>query len=253
MTTPILQLENLTMTFGGLVAVKDLSLALKPGTIHALIGPNGAGKSTVFNCISRLYRPSAGRIFLAGEDITDLPAHAMARRGVARSFQNLELFNELTVLENVMLGAHAVRDVSLLARLSPFASGAREQAEALLEQTGLADLRHVRANSLDFGRQKMLEVARALAASPRLLLLDEPAAGLRAREIARLDRMLTELAAKGLTILLVEHVMQLVMAVSDHITVLSYGQKIAEGKPAEIRANPQVIEAYLGTREHVDA
>jgi branched-chain amino acid transport system ATP-binding protein len=249
MTLPMLRLDNLTMQFGGLIAVNDLSMTVDKGTIHALIGPNGAGKSTVFNCISRLYQPTSGKIELDGEDITEKPAHTMAARGVARSFQNLELFNELTVLENVMLGAHAVRDTSFLARLSPFAKGAREQAEVLIEQVGLADLRNARANSLDFGRQKMLEVARALAGSPRLLLLDEPAAGLRAKEIARLDRMLTDLAAQGLTILLVEHVMQLVMAVSDHITVLSFGQKIAEGKPAEIRSNRQVIEAYLGTRE----
>ena len=241
-----IRLQDITLRFGGLVAIDRLSLTVAPRTIHALIGPNGAGKSTTFNCISRLYRPGAGTIHVRGHDVTGLAPHAMAGLGVARTFQNLELFGGLTVMENMLIGAHV--HCRGAARMSPRPPAVMAHLEHLLERVGLIGQRHQPAGSLDFGRQKLLELARALAVRPTILLLDEPAAGLRNRDIGLLDRLLTDLVRQdGMTILLVEHVMQLVMAISDRVTVMNFGAKIAEGTPDQVRAAPAVIEAYLGT------
>lgn len=255
MNAPLFSIRGLCMRFGGLRALDDFSMDVQQGSIHALIGPNGAGKSTVFNCISRFYKPSSGDIMFNGQSILGQPAHAIPVLGIARTFQNIELCATMSVLENVLIGmmTRVPRYLGFLPgkRRNAIERAAVEQAEALLERSGLIAFRDTPAGDLDFGRQKTLDVLRALASRPKLLVLDEPAAGLRNREISALDALLVDLAKnQGVTILLVEHVMQLVMSVAERITVLNQGMKIAEGSPQEVRANTSVIEAYLGKGAH---
>ncbi len=254
LAAPLLAADGLTRSFQGLVAVDGLSFQVAPHTIHALIGPNGAGKTTLFNLVSGLLPPSGGSLHFQGRDITGLGAHRRAALGMGRTFQNLRMFGGMTVLENVLTGRHARLPATWLATLLRLPAARAEEraaiarAEALLARVGLAGQAGRPAGELSYGEQRRLEIARALAGEPALLLLDEPAAGMNPTETAELAALLRQLAAERRTILLVEHDMGFVMGLCDRVTVLNFGRRIAEGTPAEVRADPAVVDAYLGAR-----
>ncbi len=258
MNKPILQVSQLTMDFGGIRALDKIDITVNSGEIAALIGPNGAGKTTFFNCLTGIYTPTAGNILLTRSRdnkeirLNGLLPHKVTANGLARTFQNIRLFNQMTVLENVMIGRHCRSKAYILGAILRNRRTRAEEASIvetslnLLKRVGLADFANEYASNLPYGAQRRLEIARALATEPALLLLDEPAAGMNPQETAELDTLIRSISADGLAILLIEHDMKLIMSLSERIHVVDYGRKIAEGTPDEIRSNPDVIKAYLG-------
>jgi branched-chain amino acid transport system ATP-binding protein len=252
---PVLELDGVGMRFGGVTALKDIRYGVPPGIIQGVIGPNGAGKTTLFHCISGLLRPSSGRIAFEGGRLDGLAPHRIAGRGVSRTFQHVALFKSMTVLENVMLGRHPRTHSGFFsAGLRMPAMRAeekriRQNAAEYLDFVGLGDCAGLQAGTLPLGKQKILEIARALATEPRLLLLDEPAGGLNMKETEELGELVQAIRGRSITVMLVEHDMNLIMDISDRILVLHYGEQLASGTPGEIKENPAVIEAYLGVED----
>ena len=248
----MLTINNLSKSFGGVHAVQDVSFTVKEGNIHSVIGPNGAGKTTLFNLITGVYTPTKGEILLNGENVAAMSPDALARRGMSRTFQNLQVCMNMTAIDNVMVGAHLRLNQNLFASMLRLPSvrradaACRDEAAGLMEFVGVG--RHIgdEAGQMSYGALKRLEIARALAAKPKVLLLDEPAAGLNHTETGEIEALIRKVAQSGVTVVLVEHDMKLVMNLSDHILVLDYGKKLAEGTAAEVRTNPDVVAAYLG-------
>ncbi|MCM8734553.1 ABC transporter ATP-binding protein [Azospirillum sp. A1-3] len=249
---PILKVEHLSREFGGVLAIGDLSFTIAAGDIHSIIGPNGAGKTTLFNLVTGVYKPSGGRVLFDGADVSGMAPYKLAARGMSRTFQNLQIFFNMTALENVMVGRHLHLNTRLLPALFRFPSLVRKDREAkdraaqLMTEVGLEKYIDADAAAMPYGALKRLEIARALASEPKLLLLDEPAAGLNATESREIDEVIKTVAASGVTIILVEHDMKMVMGISHRITALNQGRMLAEGTPQEVAANADVIAAYLG-------
>ncbi|HEY6610890.1 MAG TPA: high-affinity branched-chain amino acid ABC transporter ATP-binding protein LivG [Pseudomonas sp.] len=253
MSRPLLEVRDLCMRFGGLLAVNGVSLDVAEKQVVSMIGPNGAGKTTVFNCLTGFYRPSAGTIHLNGEPIHGLPGHRIARKGVVRTFQNVRLFREMTAVENLLVAQHRHLDTNFLAGLLKTPAFRRSERAAMefaghwLEQVHLQDVANRPAGTLAYGQQRRLEIARCMMTRPQLLMLDEPAAGLNPRETEDLKALIALLRDQhGVTVLLIEHDMKLVMSISDHIVVINQGCPLADGTPEQVRGNPEVIKAYLG-------
>jgi branched-chain amino acid transport system ATP-binding protein len=255
---PFLEISGLDRSFGGLRAVNNVSFNVEQGSIKAVIGPNGAGKTTLFNLIAGALRPDGGAVLFDGHDISGLPSHRIAEHGILRTFQNIKLFPQMTVLDNILVGLHTRGTSGFLKGMVQWPAMLREEealrdrADEMLAFFGLTDEADTEAARLPFGRQRAVEFARALAASPKLLLLDEPAAGLNIHETRELAGQIMRIHGTGVTVLIVEHDMSLIMDISQEIAVLSYGVKIAEGSPSEIQRNPEVVRVYLGENDAED-
>ncbi len=251
----VLEVTHLTKIFGGVTAVQDVSFTIQQGEITAVIGPNGAGKTTLFNLITGIYPPTQGEVRFLEQDVTGKTSYQMAQLGMSRTFQNLQIFNNMTVLENVMVGRHTKSSTGFLGAIFPIKKVQQEEkiivekSMELLDMVGLSSYYDIGAGNLPYGQQKMLEIARAAAVEPKLLLLDEPAAGLNSTETREIVKIIYRLRDMGVTILLVEHDMETVMEVADRLVVLNFGTKLAEGTPYEIQNNSEVIAAYLGEEE----
>jgi branched-chain amino acid transport system ATP-binding protein len=248
----MLNVKQLTKSFGGVKAVEEVSFSVSQGAIHAVIGPNGAGKTTLFNLISGVYEPTAGEVFFNEEDIAGMPPDQLARRGMSRTFQNLQICMNMTACENVMLGAHLRLNHGLVSgmlfgrKLAGSDRSCEQEAKELMEFAGVGRYVKAHATEMSFGALKRLEIARALAVKPKMLLLDEPAAGLNHTETAEISSLIQKIAKTGITVLLVEHDMKMVMSISNHILVLDYGKKLAEGTAEQVSRDPAVVAAYLG-------